>query len=246
MIREVSVEKALHCWEPWVKAVWDAREYIKVKGDDYEKLWYNSSLILMNLRFPAKPLFRLYLLSCVFSDYDYKIPSSFDRIQYPPQLLGKLVYFNQSARILNATDMVIEFMGNHKFRYRPDIELLRRRPLPPAIWTNKDVHFALNWMGNNPFSFDMSVFEMLGQNYGPYFMVLSPQHPLFQIVTKIKRGISTDMAVACAEMKDQGHTYREIANKFGWALQLNEYGKPVRSSTARRYVQRGRRLKKHD
>lgn len=245
MIREVNVEKALHRWEPWVKAVGDVRAYIRVKGNDHEKLWYNSSLILMNLRFPAKLLFRLYFLSCVFSDYDHTMPSSLSRIQYPPFLLEKLVYFTQSARIINATDMVIEFMDERKFRYRPDIELLRRRPLPPAIWTNKDVHFALNWMGNNPYSFDMSISEMLRRSYGPYFMVLSPQHPLCQIVTKIKREINADIAVVCAEMKDQGNTYREIAEKFGWALQLNEYGKPVRSSTARRYAQRGRGLKKH-
>ena len=54
-----------------------------------------------------------------------------------------------------------------------------------------------------------------------------------------------DLAVECARLKDDEEwRYKDIGFRFGWPLQMNDYGNLSQCSTARRYVKRGRELRK--
>jgi hypothetical protein len=79
----------------------------------------------------------------------------------------------------------------------------------------------------------------------------TPLTPLQQNIRQARRGgrISwrpedDKIALECARLKDEeGKTISKIADKFGFAKQYDDYGNPTRSSTASRYIKRGRLLK---
>lgn len=50
------------------------------------------------------------------------------------------------------------------------------------------------------------------------------------------------IALECARLKKKGLTETQVANKFGFPVQEDSYGKPTQSSTARRYIKRGTHL----
>lgn len=246
MIKELIVERALHCWEPWVEAIEDARLRVELGQNDYRELWSCSGSILNGLNLPAKLLLRLYFFSCVYSEYKYGMVYSFNDIRLPTTACEDLNDFSWSLRVLAACDAAWDYVGLPQFRYRPNLEILQQRPLPPAIWTNSDVSFALDWVEQNPFGLYTSVFQTLREIYSPYFMVLPPQHRLRQFVSKVKRRIDGHTAIEIAGMREQGYTNAEIGRKFGWKLQENEYGQRTRCSSASRYVQLGNRLRNLD
>lgn len=238
LVKASSLERALHQWEPWLRAVKDARLQSHLNSDAW---WTYTKTIMRRLRFPSKPLLRLYFLSCVFSQYEINGTYCFANIRLPSVLFDKFDSFNTRIapaiwRFVNVHD----FLKIRPIRLCPDLMGMRERPLPPALWNDGDVKLALQWESHymdNPY-------EGLRKYYSQFFMVLALDHTILEIARKGKRRIDDASAIRCAEMKDiEGNTYAQIAERFGWALQENSYGKLTRSSTARRYVRRGRKLR---
>jgi len=238
LIKARSLEKVLHQWEPWLTAVQDARQETSLDSDAW---WDYAKTTMKSLGFPSKPLLRLYFLSCVLSKYEIKGTYHFTNIRLPSILFDKFDSFSTCMgpavwRFIN----VDRFMRIRPIRLCPDLMSMRERPLPPAVWNEGDVEFALEWESHyagNPC-------ESLRKYYSPFFMMLALGHPILEVGRNVKRRTDDALAILCAEMKDiEGKTYAEIAKRFGWALQEDSYGKPTRSSTARRYVRRGRKIR---
>jgi hypothetical protein len=238
LIKARNFERVLHQWEPWLRAVKDARLESHLDSDAW---WAYAETIMRRLSFPSKPLLCLYFLSCVFSQYEINGTYCFDRIQLPSLLFDKFDLFNTKiAPAISRFVYAHDFLRIRPIRLCPDLMGMRERPLPPALWNKDDVEFALQWeshLVDNPY-------EGLRKYYSPFFLVLPLDHAIVEIATKGKRRIDDALAIQCAEMKDiEGKTYAQIAERFGWARQEDSYGKPTRSSTARRYVRRGRKLR---
>jgi len=244
MIRATSVEKSLHRWQPWLNAVENARRIIKLDTTNNELYWSYGRAILCSLRLPAKPQLCRYFLSCVLSEYERNGIYYYNELKQVSLPYSTLRYFEESLRLLMARQTIDQYMGAKTIRQWPDLGLLLERPLPPAIWNKKDVHFVINALKHNPGP-DMSVYETIRRFCGPYFMVLSSHHPLHLIGSKIKREYDKDIAWTSAEMKDDNYKYEQIADKFGFPKQEDSYGRKIRSSTARDYVRRGRMLRNH-
>lgn len=238
MIKARNLERALHQWEPWLTAVKDARLETSLGSDAW---WGYAKTTMKRLGFPSKPLLCLYFLSCVLSQYEINGTYYFTNIRLPFVLFDEFDSFStRMAPAIWRFLKVDNFMMIKPIRLCPDLIGIRERPLPPALWNEGDVEFALEWESHyagNPC-------ESLRKYYSPFFMMLAPGHPILEIGRKGKRGIDDALAIRCAEMKDiEGKTYAQIAKRFGWALQEDSYGKPTRSVTARRYVRRGRKLR---
>lgn len=252
MIKASNFERVLHQWEPWLRAVKDARLQSYLDSDAW---WGYAKAVMRKLRFPSKSLLCLYFLSCVFSQYEINGTYCFEDIELPSILFDKFDSFN--TRIAGAIwrfIYVFDFLRVRPIRICPDLMGMRERPLPPAVWNEHDVKFALQWEshhGNFTYVGEREVtteknnpYESLRKYYSPFFMVLAPDHAILGITSKIKRKIDDALAVLCAEMKDvEGYTYSQIGDKFGWALQEDSYGNQTRCSTAQRYVRRGRKLR---
>ena len=217
MIRNESVERALHQWQPWVKAVEEARTALS--ESDAETCYAYAGKALKTLRLPTKLALRVYFLSCVFSSYKHGEHFVFSEIRLPP----------------------LEKLKAQWPPYRVEVE--NWHPLPPAILTKKDVHRLLHDHGYYGAVLGMSLSAAIREIFAPYFMVVNQQHPVRQIGSKIKRGLDFGKAVACATMKES-MTYKEIGEKFGWAIQKDAYyrKKRYRCSTAYRYVRLGKKL----
>lgn len=252
MIKAISFERALHQWEPWLRAIADARLQSHLDSDTW---WAYVKAIMRKLRFPSKPLLCLYFLSCVFSQYEINGAYCFENIRLPSILFDKFDRFNERiAPAIWRFIYVFDFLRIKLIRLCPDLMGMRERPLPPVIWTEQDIQLMLRWESHHgEYTFisgqDVSTKtnkpqEQLRKYYSPFFMVLAPDHAILRITSKVKRKIDDALAVRCAEMKDiEGYTYKRIGEKFGWALQEDSYLKLTRCSTARRYVRRGRQLR---
>ena len=252
MIKARNFERTLHQWEPWLRAIADARLQSYSDADEW---WAYAKTIMRKLRFPSKPLLCLYFLSCVFSQYAINGAYCFKNIRLPSILFDKFDRFNERiAPAIWCFIYVFNFLGIRPIRLCPDLMGMRERPLPPAVWNEHDVKLALSWESHH------SGFTVVGQNgaiakngspgeqlrkyYSPFFILLAPEHPILKMASKFKQKIDDASAVRCAEMKDiEGYTYKQIGEKFGWALQADSYLKLTRCSTARRYVRRGRKLR---
>lgn len=71
-------------------------------------------------------------------------------------------------------------------------------------------------------------------------------HPVCQWLKGGRPSIDDDVAIECARLKDEeGLTYKEIGLKYKWALQKDSYGNLNQCSSAKRYVKRGRKLRKY-
>lgn len=225
MIKNESVERALHRWEPWVKAVEDGRGWL-CSDATAEASWDYAGAVLKTLRLPAKATLRVYFLSCVFSSYKHGERFVFSEIRPPPLEKWKPPWSRES------TGRQVEVRNLH--------------PLPPAILTKKDAYRLLNYCRDFRV-LNMSPSEAIRKIYAPGFMVLDQEHPVRQIGSKMKRCMSPDIAITCANLKES-MTHKEIGDKFGWAIQKGAYGqkgtyvKRNRCSTARRYVRVGRKL----
>lgn len=217
MIRDVTVERALHRWEPWLNAVKEART--RLKYSDTETRWSYAGTVLRTLRLPTKSSFRLYFLSCVFSFYKRGETYVFSELRVPLELKGKL-------------------FPNNDIGHKQDNPSLR--PSPPAIMTRKDAQNLLGYCRNS-YVLDISPAENIRKIYAPHFILLNQEHPLRQVASKMKRYVDSDIAIACAKMK-KSMTYRQIGEKFGWAIQKDAHGKRNRCSTARRYGLLGKKL----
>jgi len=217
MIINDTVERELHHWAPWLNAVEEART--RLKNSDAEKRWSYAGAVLRTMRLPTKSSLRVYFLSCVFSSYKRGETYVFGELRVPPELKGKL-------------------FTNRGIRHEQDVSGLS--PLPPAILTRKDVE---NMLGDYrcSYMFDRSMNKEVRKFYTSRFILLNQEHPLRQIASKMKRYVDSDIALACAKMKES-MTYRQIGEKFGWAIQKDAHGKHNRCSTARRYVLLGRRI----
>jgi hypothetical protein len=218
MIRNDTVERALHHWEPWLNAVEEART--SLKNSDKETRWSYAGAVLRTMGLPTKSSLRVYFLSCVFSSYKRGDTYVFGELRVPPELKGKS-------------------FPNRGIGYKQDVSCLS--PLPPAILTRKDVE---NLLRDPRYS---DIFRRsLGKKevrkfYMSRFILLNQEHPLRQIASKMKRYVNSDIAVACAKMKES-MTYPQLGDRFGWAIQKDAHGKSNRCSTAHRYVLLGRKL----
>jgi len=218
MIKNVTVERALHRWEPWLNAVEEART--RLKDSDAETCWSYAGTALGALGLPAKWLLRLYFLSCVFSSYKHGDTYVFGEINLPLKQEWKAGFlYDSSVR-------------------QPDASSFR--PLPPAIMTKKDAEHLLSYCRNFHI-LNKSSAEAFRKIYAPYLMMLRREHPLRYVASKVKRCVDSDRAIACAKMKES-MTHRQIGEKFGWAIQKDAHGKRNCCSTSRRYVLLGRRL----
>ena len=211
MIKSRNVERALHSWPPWCKAVDEGRQQTQVIDGNSKRLWSYAGKALKNLPLPPNPILRLYFLACIFSEYTYGGTYVFSKIKVP-------LFLCQGLPRLKVFPVYLKCLQNW-----PEL-----KPLPPAIWSRQDVEFYRDSIRNKPF-FDI---------------VLSRHHPLRQIGSKIRRSIDTDKAIFCARMIDNGATYKEINDKFGWKPQKDNYGQKRRYPTAYRYVVLGKKLLK--
>lgn len=218
MIKNVTVERTLHCWEPWLNAVEETRT--RLKDSDAETCWSYSSTVLRTLGLPAKWLLRLYFLSCVFSSYKHGDQYVFGELSVPLQQKWKPSFLHNSIE------------------RQQDVPSFR--PMPPAILTQKDAQCLLSYCRNFHI-LNKTPAEAFRKIYAPYFMMLRQEHPLRHIASKMKRYVDSDRAIACAKMKES-MTHRQIGGKFGWAIQKDAYGRRNRCSTSRRHVLVGRRL----
>jgi len=217
MIRNDTVERALHHWEPWLSAVEEAR--LRLKNSDVETRWSYAGAVLRTMGLPTKSSLRVYFLSCVFSSYKCRDTYVFGELRVPLELKGKP-------------------FPNRGIGYKQDVSGLS--PLPPAILTRKEVENLLR-DPRYSYIFHRSLDKEVRKFYTSRFILLNQEHPLRQIASKMKRYVDSDIAVACAKMKES-MTYPQLGGKFGWAIQKDAYGKRNRCSTARRYVLLGRRI----
>jgi hypothetical protein len=219
MIRNDTVERALHHWEPWLNAVEEART--SLKNSEKETLWSYAGAALRTMRLPTKSSLRVYFLSCVFSSYKRGDTCVFGELRVPPELKGKL-FINRSIR--------------------QEDDVSSQSPLPPAILTRKDVENLLRDPRYSDIFHRSLDKKEVRKFYTSRFILLNQEHPLRQITSKMKRYVNSDIAVACAKMKES-MTYQQLGDKFGWAIQKDAHGKRNRCSTASRYVQLGRKLR---
>jgi hypothetical protein len=214
MIKSRNVERALHSWPPWCKAVDEGRQQTQVIGGNSKRLWSYAGKVLKSLPLPPNPLLRLYFLACTFSEYTYEGNYVFSEIKVPPFLcqgLPKLKVFPASLRcLLNWPELKVS---------------------PPEIWSQQDIKFYRDSIGSKTIFYDRNI-------------ILSSRHPLRKIGSKMKRSIDTDKTIFCARMKDAGATSKEINDKFGWKPQKDNYGQKRRYPTAYRYVVLGKKLLK--
>jgi hypothetical protein len=217
MIRNDTVERALHHWAPWLNAVEEART--SLMNSDKETRWSYAGAVLRTMRLPTKSSLRVYFLSCVFSSYKRGDTYVFGELRVPPELKGKPFPIRS-------------------IWYKQDVSGVS--PLPPAILTRKDVKNLLR-VPRYSYIFHRSLDKEIRKFYMSRFMLLNQEHPLRQIASKMKRYVNSDIAVACAKM-NESMTYPQIGDKFGWAIQKDAHGKRNRCSTARRYVLLGRKL----
>jgi len=246
MIKSRNVERALHLWKPWINGVKEGRAQANKLAQNLDQWVTYADKSLREMRLPTKSLLKTYYLCCIFSDYGDDFAYSFDKIQLP-QFLFPLAdkFWEAMAQGIWVHHYVRTFLRTTGTRLKPDLENLRNRPYPPAIWNRSDVEFASRWEqsegpANTP------VHEILRRYYSPCYMVLANDHPLLSIASNIKRGRDDTLALHCAELKGQGYSYAEIGEKFGWKLQADDYVKMTRCSTAQRYVSRGRELQRKD
>ncbi len=240
MIKPKTFERALRNWEPWLNAVKQAHQDEESLVDNPEAWWSYAEAVLRGLRLPVKLMMCLYFLSCVFSSnekgfYYYK------DIKLPPLLYGKYDEFTERLRETMWATMVNDFMRIRPTKRWPDFKAIGDRPTPPAVWHESDVQFVAEWESHH-LSPPYSITERIRTIYSPCFIMLPPDHPLLQIGSMMKREVNDELALSCAQMKEEGYTYKQIGEKFGWALHEDSYGNLTRCSTARRYVQRGRVL----
>ena len=70
-------------------------------------------------------------------------------------------------------------------------------------------------------------------------------HPVTQWLQGGRPPIDENCALECARLADEEDwTELQIGKKYKWALQEDNFGKLNQCRTARRYIQRGRELKK--
>ena len=226
-------------------AVQEARSEFGSVGVDPVEWCACAERILKGLRLPPKRLLRLYLSTCVFSVYEVNGRYRFQELGVPEFLHAEVDSFYDSiSQPLWLFGTVYPFLRVAPIRLWPDIESMRDRPLPPAIWNEADVDYVLSWeLHHSPLG---SVCQRIRECYGPFFLVLPQDHPLSAIGRGTKRRMDDDVALQAASMKDKGAKYREIGERYGWRIQGNEYGEPSRCQTARRYVHRGRKQRATD
>lgn len=134
MIKSRNVERALHSWPPWCKAVDEGRQQIQAIGGNSKRLWSYAGKVLKNLPLPPNPILRLYFLACIFSEYTYGGTYVFSEIKVPPFLCQELPR-------LKVFPVCLRGLQNW-----PGL-----KPLPPAIWSRQDVEFYRDSIRNKPF-----------------------------------------------------------------------------------------------
>lgn len=134
MIISKNVERALHSWPLWCKAVDEGRQQIQVIDGNSKRLWSYAGKALKNLPLPLNPILRLYFLACVFSEYTYAGTYIFGEIKVP-------LFLCQSFPKLKVFPVCLRDLLN-----RPVPQ-----PLPPAIWSRQDVEFYRDSIRNKPF-----------------------------------------------------------------------------------------------
>ena len=250
MVRQENVERILHLWQPWIESIKHSRIQIGRLGYNMDDWLVHTHKSLRELHLPGKLLLKIYYLCCIFSKYDENDISTFDKIQLPEFLysLWHDDFYKAMEPVVRRHYHIAALVRIRGSRLTPDLDNFKDRPYPPAIWNKADIRFALEWeAGRLPYSHNSrTVYEALRKTYSPCYMLLSNQHPLLHIGRKVKRRRDEVLALTCAQLKDQGCTYREIGKKFGWKLQADSYDKMTRCSTARRYVIRGRQLRKSE
>lgn len=240
MIKPKTFERALRDWAPWINAIKQAHQDGESMTDNPEAWWSYSKAVLRRLRFPAKLMMCLYFLSCVFSS-NKKGFYYFKDIKLPPLSYGKYNEFTERLRRTMWTTMVFEFGAIRPTKQWPDFKVIGDRPTPPAVWHESDVQFVAEWESHHTLP-PYSIADSIRTFYSPCFIILAPDHPILAIGSNMKRETNEELALLCAQMKEQGYSHKQIGEKFGWALQEDSYGNLTRCSTARRYVKRGRAL----
>lgn len=241
LIKSRSVEASLQKWEPWLGAIRpDPSEFDSIGEDPGGWLAYTER-VLRELRLPSKPLLRLHLLSYVFAQRD-----AYGRYRFHDPVIPEFLHAEVDSFYDSISQAFWLFRGVYPFlrvaptRLFPDFESMQYRPMPPAIWNEADVDWVLSWESHQ--CSPGLGYQRIRDCYGPFFMVLPHEHPLLAIARGIKRGMDDDTAVEAAIMKEEGATYLQIGERYGWSIQENEYERPSRCQTARRYVKRGRSL----
>jgi hypothetical protein len=213
MIKAKNVERSLHSWPDWLKAVDEARQKQLALHTDSRGMWSYAGKAVKDLRLPPIPLLRTYFLACVFSEYEYGGTYVFGKVALPPFLqhgFSKMKGFPNYLGYLLA-------------------DPLRVRPSPPSVWSRQDREFFRDSIKNEPF-------------FESFNIVLSKRHALRQIGSRAKRSISLDTAIACARMRDRRVPYKEISARFGWKPQKDNKGIRRRYATAYRYSALGHQI----
>jgi len=128
MIKDRNVERTLHSWPLWCKAVDEGRQQTQLIAGNSEKLWSYAGRVLESLQLPTKPLLRLYFLACIFSTYKHGDTYVFSEIEVPP-------FLRQALRKLEVFPVYLSYLLNE------ELNKAERRPLPPAIWSRQDIEF---------------------------------------------------------------------------------------------------------
>jgi hypothetical protein len=124
MIKNNNVERALHSWLPWCKAIDEGRQQAQLTLANSKRLWSYAGRVLKSLGLPPEPLLRLYFLACVFSEYKRGDTYVFSEIKVPRFLcqgLSRLRVFPAELGYL--------------------LKEAAPRPFPPAIWSRQDIEF---------------------------------------------------------------------------------------------------------
>ncbi len=248
MIQPKSLEVALHNWEPWIKSIDDARAQKQSLGNDVDKWWLHAKKALRAMRLPGKPIMCIYFISCVHSEYKRGKAYIFNDIIVPDLLRDR---FFDVLKSWGEHDEVIANLAN-----------ARIKPFPARVYNRSDIQRLLDIEEGYSRSLRVTLVlvppdkresytspppespnECIRREYSPRFILLALDHPIYKIGGKVKRRMDADLALACAKMKDDGYTYKQIGEKYGWPLQEDSYGKLTRCSRAQRYVRRGRELR---
>lgn len=226
-----TFERALHSWEDWHKSIERSRETL-----GYDPLWKKETCIKwIENNYPAiknqaknelkkmdlPPTLQRYWEDCFYSNYRTKD--------------GKTDY-SKITRCLSDHKTNPELPCDQRILWN-DGENIHDPWLRVEIWVH--TRFVTKELFNYAARY---AYETV-QSHRRWNEI--KDHPVCKWLKGGRPSIDDDVAIECARLKDEeGLRYKEIGLKHEWALQIDSYGKLNQCNTAKRYVKRGRELRK--
>ncbi len=226
-----TFERALHNWPDWHDSIEQSRNLL-----GYDPNWPKDKCLLW-IEDNVKAI-------------RTQGESELNRLELPPVLLqywADCFYSNYRDNDGNINlKMITSCLSNSKSK--PELPCEQR-----IVWyEDEDIHspwirveifihsrFATKELFNYASRYDFKTLK------GELFWRSLEPHPITQWLGGGRPPIDEEIALECARLADEDDwTESKIGNKYGWALQEDNYGKLSQCRAARRYIKRGRELKK--